>query len=453
MKGMLEKGLSMIDGEFGWIRYQKIETTHIMAFGKDIEVAISEKQGGNVRVYKDGNFGLSVFTDPENVVSASKMASELAKVVRKETVSLKKPKQVMDRAYPDLKSNPLNVPFEQKVELIRNYQKIFLDAKDKIRNSVLRYLEMIVKNYILRTDGSYIEEQRVYNSMGFSAFVVDGTRVQPFFESIGDQRGFETVLNREKDIENAISNAIMLLKAEKVEGGVYTVILDPEIAGVFIHEAFGHLSEADHLHKNEKLREIMKPGTRMGDEILNVIDDGSIKGERGYYKYDDEGVLSSKTYLIKDGFLNSRLHSIYTASLMDEGLTGNARALDYRFSPLVRMSCTYIEPQDKSFEELLEGVDRGLYIKGAIGGQTELEMFTFTAKMAYKIERGEIKEPVRDVVLSGNVFETLKNIDAVGKDLKLFGGIGGCGRAEQYPLPVSDGGPHVRIKNVLIGGK
>ena len=137
---------------------------------------------------------------------------------------------------------------------------------------------------------------------------------------------------------------------------------------------------------------------------------------------------------------------------MGETPTGNSRALNFGYIPLVRMTNTFIEPQDATFEELLEDIDRGLYVVGAIGGQTELEMFTFSSRKAYEIVNGKIGKMVRDVVLSGNVFETLMNIDKIGNDLQLHGGLGGCGKGGQMPLPVSHGGPHIRIRNVVIGG-
>jgi TldD protein len=184
-----------------------------------------------------------------------------------------------------------------------------------------------------------------------------------------------------------------------------------------------------------------------------VVDDGSIEGERGFIAYDDDGVKSGKTYLIKNGKLSGRLHSRFTAAIMDERPTGNSRAIRFNYMPLVRMTNTYIENGESTLDELLDGIDRGLYVVGALGGNTELEMFTFSSAKAYKIENGKITDPVRDVILSGNLFETLRNIDGVANDLKMFGGLGGCGKGGQMPLPVSDGAPHIRIRNVVIGGK
>jgi TldD protein len=138
---------------------------------------------------------------------------------------------------------------------------------------------------------------------------------------------------------------------------------------------------------------------------------------------------------------------------MGERPTGNARAISYRFRPIVRMTNTYIENGEMSFEEMISDIDEGIYAIDAYGGTTAMEMFTFSAMEAFMIRKGRIAERVRNVVLTGNVFETLMHIDAVGNDLHISdGGTGGCGKGQQYPLPVSDGSPHIRIRNVVVGG-
>jgi len=116
------------------------------------------------------------------------------------------------------------------------------------------------------------------------------------------------------------------------------------------------------------------------------------------------------------------------------------------------MSNTYIEPQDKSKEEIISEVEEGIYARGFRGGQTNLEMFTFCPEEGYLIKKGKLVKKIRDFNLTGNIFTTLFNIEAIGDDLVLFGGPGGCGKAGQSPLPVSTGGPHLRIREVIVGG-
>ncbi len=270
--------------------------------------------------------------------------------------------------------------------------------------------------------------------------------------SIGSKGDFAVVENLQDEARNIARRAVALLSAPHVKGGTYTVVLDPILAGVFVHEAFGHLSEADHVYENPQLREIMVLGRKFGGKHLNIIDGAAVPGLRGSYKYDDEGTSATKTYLIQEGILNSRLHSRETAARMGEKPTGNARAINYQFPPIVRMTNTFIEPGKTSFEDMISDIKEGIYAREWYGGTTSLEMFTFSAGEAYMIRNGKIAEMIKPIVLTGNVFTTLDNIDAVGNDLDMNQG-GGCGKAGQSPLPVSNGSPHIRIKNCLIGGK
>jgi TldD protein len=253
-------------------------------------------------------------------------------------------------------------------------------------------------------------------------------------------------------VREMAEKAVTLLSAPKVKGGEYTVILDPVLAGVFAHEAFGHLSESDFLYENERMKEIMVLGRHFGGSHLNIVDGAAVPGLRGSYKYDDEGVPATKTYLILEGVLSGRLHSRETAAKMGEKPTGNARALDYHHPPIVRMTNTYIEAGSTSFQDMLSDIKEGIYARNWYGGSTSMEMFTFSAGEAYMIRNGRLAELLRPVMLTGNVFATLENIDAIGDDLYMNQG-GGCGKGEQVPLPVSDGSPHIRIRHCLVGGK
>jgi TldD protein len=225
------------------------------------------------------------------------------------------------------------------------------------------------------------------------------------------------------------------------------------LAGVFIHEAFGHLSEADFVYENPKAREMMTLGRCFGKSILNVYDDGSIPNVRGTTLYDDEGTPARRNWLIKDGMLVGRLHSRQTAAKMGEAATGNARAVNYRFAPIVRMTNTAIDNGTATFEDMIKDIKLGIYACDAYGGETQLENFSFSSGYAYMIRDGRIAEMVKDVILAGNLFTTLGNIDLIGNDFKWLNTGGGCGKAGQFPLPVGMCAPHIRIQNVIIGGQ
>ena len=321
----------------------------------------------------------------------------------------------------------------------------------KILTTNVSYRDSKKDVWLHTSEGTMLHQEKIRAGVGFVAVAKDGTNVQSGRKSFGDTRGYDTVLNLEEEVMNVVKITRDLIKAPKVSGGVYTVILDPQLAGVFVHEAFGHLSETDFVYENPQAREMMKLGRRFGPEILNIIDDGNLKGENGFTAYDDEGVRGEKTYLIKDGLLVGRLHSRETAECMGEKPTGNARAINAFYRPIVRMTTTYIDNGESNFEEMLSGIKDGIYACGVLGGNTDLERFTFSSAYAYRIENGKITTPLRDVILSGNVFETMDNIAMVGNELTLFGGLGGCGKGGQMPLPVSDGSPHICVKNVLVG--
>ncbi|MGI6622633.1 MAG: TldD/PmbA family protein [Acetivibrionales bacterium] len=240
-----------------------------------------------------------------------------------------------------------------------------------------------------------------------------------------------------------------LRNAKPVTPGKYTVILSPLAAGVFAHESFGHKSESDFMVGDETMKKEWALGKKVGSDILSIVDSGQIPGS-GYVPYDDEGTAAKETYLIKDGKLTGRLHSASTAAALEERVTGNARAINFEYEPIVRMTTTYIKPGSKTFNELVSEVDNG-YLIETIKHGSGLSTFTIAPSLAYRIENGKITDPVNISVISGTVFETLSEIDGLSDKLELLSFVtGGCGKMEQYPLPVGFGGPYVRVRNMMV---
>ena len=196
----------------------------------------------------------------------------------------------------------------------------------------------------------------------------------------------------------------------------------------------------------------MSLGRVFGKPILNVIDDGSLRGHPGSIHYDDDGVLAQKTYLIKQGVLVGRLHSRETAGKMGEEISGNSRARDFSFPPVVRMSNIFIDQGETSFEEMVTSIEDGLYLVGAAGGQTSGNTFTLAVQYGYRIRDGKVSEMVRDIVINCNLFETMSDISAIGDDLTCSRS-GGCGKAGQILLTSGMGAPHIKIDNITIGGQ
>jgi len=360
---------------------------------------------------------------------------------------------VKDKVAVDYGENPREVPLAKKTELLESYNRRVLEFGPPIVTSIVRYFDKSTRLYFANSEGTYIEQEKM--DLGGSITAVAGRdgQTQVYSTSFGSSNSFEVTRGLEEDVDEACRRAAALLDAPVVDAGEYPVILDPFLAGIFVHEAFGHLSEGDNVYENPNLQEVMTLGRQFGGTHLNIYDAGNIPGVRGYLRYDDEGIRVGKTDLIREGKLVGRLHSRETAGKMGEDVTGNARALDYRFPPICRMRTTGIENGNAAFEDMIKDIKLGVYARKTYGGETAGEMFTFTAGDAIMIRDGKLAEVVRDVTLTGNVFETLKNIDMIGNDACTRDSAGGCGKGRQAPLATSQMSPHIRIKKCVIGGK
>ncbi|MEW6607364.1 MAG: TldD/PmbA family protein [bacterium] len=436
------------------IRIEENQTTKVDFIGKELEnIGVTTKIGGNVRALVNGGFGFVSFNNIEQLETYIKLAVQEARLTGKSKTQFAFAQPVVDSKIISGGKDPGEISLEEKYHLCQQYNSIILNFSPLIQTSKVTYRDYYKKQYFANSQGTDILQEKVFSGISFVAMAKDGMNVQQAHTSTGDYCGYETVQGLDDKVENVCRLAVDLLKAKSIQGGKYTVVLDPELCGVFIHEAFGHLAEADHIYENEKMEELMKLGKRFGGDELTIIDDATLQLQAGSYAYDEEGVPAGKTEIIKNGIFLNRLHSCETAAKMNAKPTANARAINYNFEPIVRMSNTYLEPRNLSFEEMISDVKEGIYAKGYIGGNTDCEMFTFSAQQAYLIKNGQVKNLLRDIVLTGNVFETLMNIEAIGNDLVFYGGLGGCGKNGQSPLPVSCGGPHIRIKNIVIGGK
>jgi TldD protein len=365
------------------------------------------------------------------------------------------PVEVVERVIPPppLKRDPRAVPLAEKKHVIQSYNEIMRTLHPKIQTTSTYYSDLHREVHFANSEGGYFEETRPDITVGLGATAREGDLVQRGIDGIGMAAGFEEAVGLEERAEAAARRAVDLLAAPPVQGGNYTVVLNQKFGGVFAHEAFGHLSESDFVYENEKMKEILVLGRRFGPEGLNIIDDGSAPGCRGTNAFDDEGTPARKNYLIENGVLVGRLHSRETAGKMDEKPTGNARAISWSYPPIVRMTNTYIAPGEATFEDLIRDIDLGVYAVDYFGGQTMIEMFTFSAAYGYMIRNGKVAEMVRDVVLTGNVFETLEHMDMFGNDFEWAHAGGGCGKGGQSPLPTDLGSPHVRIQRVVVGGR
>lgn len=341
-----------------------------------------------------------------------------------------------------------NVSVEEKRAFTERYLDVAAEGKYTVMSNVM-YMD---KNYdfcFCSSKGAELRHDFQVAGIVVLMQLADGDRRESAYmvSSASDFAGIKDPA--EKIRKEYAESENFLLNSVPCEKGDFPVILSPKVAGVFAHESFGHKSEADFMVGDETMKKEWTIGKQIASPILSIVDSGLEEGS-GYVPFDDDGTAAKKTYLIENGVLKGRLHSAVTADILGEELTGNSRALDCTFEPIVRMTTTYIEGGDSTFDELVSKVKFGYFIKDYKHG-SGMSTFTIAPNKAYEIKDGKITRPVRISVISGNVFETLGLIDGLSKNTEIEIDVtGGCGKMEQGPLPVGLGGPYVSVSRMSV---
>ena len=369
---------------------------------------------------------------------------------------------------PDILENPVVRRFEKNRDEVMTFtgcsvRDIPLSEKQAL---LLGYLPILTEeSCVVLPTGTYLDRNSVFHfmsslgaditydyqtcglSFGFS--MAEGEKQFQGSWQKGGTR-FDEMAAIGDELRAAVKEqAAFMRNSVPVEAGKYPVVLSPMAAGVFAHESFGHKSESDFMISDETMKEEWQLGKTVGSPILSIAECGNVAGS-GFVPYDDEGTKARQNYLIKNGVLAGRLHSAMTAAVLDEGLTGNARAIDCTFEPIVRMTTTYIEGGDLDFDELIAPIEKGYYIK-TISHGSGMSTFTIAPSVSYEIVNGRLGRPVQISVITGSVFETLGLIDGLTKDVELLSFVtGGCGKMEQMGLPVGFGGPYVRVSSMNV---
>lgn len=455
MRDRLAVALRSTPAEYAEVRVERTRSTRVAFRGRRLEVASeSVDAGGCVRVLCAGRgWGVASFTSLDDLPRMLAAAADMSRaVVLDQPVRLAGSAPREDEALLPVDGDPLDVPLAEKRRYLEHLNGLMLAMSDAIADTAASYYDEQSEWWFLNSEGTWLHELRPEIGLSAQATARRGERIERSLESLGLRRGWQAIQDREEMFLTAARRALDLLDAPTVKGGTYPVILDPRLAGVFVHEAFGHLSEADFVYENPQARAMMTLGRRFGSDIVTIGDDGAAAGLRGTLPYDDEGTPTQDTRLIENGVLVGRLHSRETAGAMGEKPTGNARAVSFRHPPIVRMTNTYIAGGTGGFDDLIRDIPLGVYAVDATGGQTYLENFSFTASHGFMIRDGKLAELVKDVTLAGNLFQSLQAIDAVAGDFQWNQMGGGCGKGGQFPLPVTEGAPHVRFRELLVGG-
>lgn len=440
------KKIFNIPARFIDISVQQVESNSIvLKDGVAREVSSGEIFGVGVRVL-DKTWGFVSSNSLEDIHALAEKAYRIAR--NGEKIEFAGGDAVEDRVKTIPKIDPFDADMEEKKEILHRAERVAQDYKEVVSSS-FAYSDSKINSLYLNSEGSRIEAEYIRVALFSSVFAKKNGNVQVGFERLGSVAGLEALQNAADAARAASERAIRLLDAAEAPSGNFKVVLDPKLAGVFIHEALGHAVEADHVIQGESILE-GRLGQQIGSELVTVYDDATLENSFGFYFYDSEGTRGKKKTLLENGVLKTYLHSRETSAKLKQENTGNARAQGFSYQPIVRMSNTYLEPRDFNFEEMLEDIKYGVYLKGSKGGEVDTVrgVFQFSAEEGFLIENGEITKPIKDVALSGKTLEILKSIHAVGSDFGLH--IGFCGKAAQL-VPVSDGGATIRTF-ATVGG-
>ena len=454
MLDILSKCLEKSVADYVEMRHHRRESLAIVIKdGKVDALNNGAVEGVCVRVLVNKSWGLASTTilDRKNIEKALKEATSLAKAskpAKKREVNLAEVKShKADYATP-MKKDPRKADKEELVRLVVNTDAEVRSFSKKIASDNISFNVVDDDLAFLSSEGTQIS-QRIVRCFG-SVIVTarEKGKIASAYESIGAQSGLEmlkkTPLNEVGKI--AAERADKLVSAKVASGGVFPVILENKIVGLLAHEAVGHCAEADLVHSGSFLRD--KIGKKIASDLVTLVDDGRFFEGLGTMMYDDEGVPTEKTVIIDKGVCRRFLHSRETAYDFGVKPTGNARAWDFEFDPIIRMRNTYIEPGDCSIEELVEEIKEGYFLKGGLGGQADFTgEFMFGTQEAVKIKNGKLGESFRGITICGNAFEVLKKVDAIGKDFIMRAGR--CGK-EQINY-VGMGGASLRTE-LLLGG-
>lgn len=438
------------------IRYYDIRSVTGKKVSINTENEEIEKSGATyfkkalVRVLGENGWGYCCISgfDPENEKQKKEAIEKAARLAK------------LTKVKADMADIPLGVPHSWEISA-KEQENIPLEEKSA---SLLRLESAARLDGIISTSAGYSE---TYSDVIFedcngyeakcsccrTVFTVSSVAAKNGDMQMNyEQHGVCGALNIDEFIkqgEKCSKTALALLDAKLSPGGKMNAVLNPELAGVFAHEAVGHASEGDAIRDGVSVL-AGKLGEKVGSSIVTIIDDPSLPFY-GYEPFDAEGVAGKATELIKNGVVNKYMHSRETLAAVgiDTGDAGHARA-ESGAQPLVRMSNTYIKEGDASYEEILEDCKCGVLLIGSRGGQVDpgRGVFQFNAKYGYLVENGEETQMIKDVSLSGDILSVLHNINLCGKERKMSAGM--CGKG-QY-VPVSDGAPYVSLNNATVGG-
>jgi len=331
--------------------------------------------------------------------------------------------------------------------------KIISDTP-RIIKSVVNPWYTTNSKYFVNSEGSEIIQNFTDVVVDMIATAHESGLTQSINITEGGRGGMEQIINENKIQQSAQEIALkasQLIDAKPAKEEKATVVMNPDFVSLLTHEILGHPSEADRVLGKEMAWAggawwKGKIGEKIGSEKLNVFDDPTIKESLGWYYYDDEGVETKKTTLVEEGILKNHMQNRETAKIFNTPSTGNMRATNYRFMPLIRMACTCIGNGDWDVNEMIKEVKNGYLISNMKIPSIDMKRYNWSISCQYaqRIENGEITDLLRDVIVIGTAPEFFESIDACGNDFTIRP-ITNCGKGDpMQSMIMGNGGPSIR---------
>ncbi len=437
--------------DYADVRASLSSSTTFMLHNNKFETPLvqGESFGVGIRVIHKGKQGFYSTNDFKGAEKAIGIALKLAKTnPSKKLVRLASVAPIKDEYSTKVKKPLERVSVDEKVELARNLTNA---AKhESIRSVDINYSDVIGDSIFFSTEGARLIRHGGRTITQAYAVAKSGSKLEGTRDRYGGF-GFECYNNAVNRFVEKVKLAIDLLDVKLPKAGNFNAVLDSEAAGVFAHEAVGHACEADAILNSDSVL-VGKLGKKIGSSAVSITDSPTIDSEWGSYKYDDEGTPAVYNKLIVEGVLKGYMHSRITAAEMNVKPTGSARAQDYSFMPIVRMSNTFFEGGSYSVGELVKEIKNGYLLIGFRGGTVEplAGDFTFACESAREIKNGELGILLKGCTFGGKILETLHGIIGCSKFNKNMG-IGWCGKSGQL-VPAGDGACHIGVRNLHIGG-
>ena len=410
--------------------------------------------GVGIRVLKGDQtgFAYSESVTLDDMLNAARMAASIANksgVFNLKSIIEKLPADYykISRKWEDVSVGE-KVPYVQKIN-----DKVFgLDAKVIKVNLFLSDETAYVLFY--NSEGRLSYDYRPLVSFQVSCVMDRDGQIENSYTGRSFRKGFEWVTDDLTDelAREAVDRTNILFDATKPKAGEMPVVMGAGGSGILLHEAIGHTFEADFNRKGTSIFSD-KMGKRVAEDFVNIIDDGTLLNNRGSINIDDEGNDAQKTYLVKDGVLNSYIHDRISSKHYGVEPTGNGRRQSFRHVPLPRMRSTYMETGPHSRDEIIENVDYGVYVDNFSNGQVQIGAgdFTFFVKSGYLIEKGKLTTPIKDINIIGNGPQALADITMAASDWLIDNSTWMCGKGGQS-VPVTCGLPTVLVKKLTVGG-